>query len=366
MSSMDLTSLIPVGKVKSDEKESSLTMTVTRAIHDVGYNIRRDRITSYMSLPGKYRLPLKIDLCVKTDMPEIILLVGEGHITFGSPWMENRRIEDIAEPSGKPKMYDNSIPLNEFADITVIYGLKEMQITINGEERYYSKRERYMKSESFREQNISGFNIGITCTKRAETTIRSLSAEEYSGPVIRGIVTERELPFIEEAQKPTFASCIEALDIKDEVIKVDAFLKSLDNLKFKRVIEKHGNKITYVESGRGVSYALYLSGNIMHHSIQWYIITNSPPEQWHRKANPLESLLNEMSVESPELADRIFYYLNECIGCRERCMAKTPYEFKSQKKVTCHGHIFFKMIFQDFQDVRDFFAFLNNTPANPS
>jgi len=102
----------------------------------------------------------------------------------------------------------------------------------------------------------------------------------------------------------------------------------------------------------------------MHHSVQWYIITNSKPELWHRKANPLEALLESIETHSPELAARIFYNLNECIGCREQCYAKTPYTYQSEKRLTCHGHIFFKMSPPDFQDVRELFGGLNSMLQN--
>ncbi len=368
---INLKELQPVGNIKSQILENDiLSMTTTRAIHNVGYNIVRDRILSYMKIPGKFRLPMKIDIKCSIDMPEILLFIGLGHVTIGSPWMENRRIEDISEQRSKPFIYDNHIPYNESVDISVIYNLKEMQILINGEERYYSVKERYMKSKSFPEQNKLGFELGITCTKRAKLDIESISVTQYEDkvPLIHDIkenIEELDKSFLTE-QKPTFDSCIENLptDIKEEIIKTDKFLKSLKNLKFKRILEKHGNKITYVESNIGISYALYLSGNIMHHSIQYYVISNCKPEFWHRKSNGMESVLNEIEKTNPLLAERIFYNLNECIGCGPSCMVRTPYTYKSQTKASCHGQFFFKMSISDFEDIRAFFNELNVMDEN--
>ncbi len=368
--SIDLSSLMPIGNVESGMANDVLHFTTTRAIHDVGYNIRRDKITSYLLLPGMYRLPMRIDMRICMDAPEMLLLIGDGHISIGSPWMENRRIEDIASAAGKPKLYDNSIPFGEFVDISIIYNLREMQICIGAQERYYSTRERYMKSECFAQRNELGFGIGLTCTKRADASVRSITIAEHEDAL--PCVHDKNRANLSQAcvppgQKPTFASCIEGLppNIKDEILRTDDFLKSLPRLKFKRTVEKHGNKITYVESARGISYALYLSGSLMHHSLQWYIVTNGKPEMWHRKSNPMEDVLDTIAKSSPALAGRIFRNLNECIGCRQNCLAKTPYAFRAQKKTTCHGQVFFKMSIPEFQDVRDFFSALDAMPPPP-
>jgi hypothetical protein len=61
-----------------------------------------------------------------------------------------------------------------------------------------------------------------------------------------------------EKPKPTFDSIISKLpdEFKNEIIETDSFLKSLRPMKFKRVIDKNGAKITYVASDFGISYAV--------------------------------------------------------------------------------------------------------------
>ncbi len=360
---IDLQSLTPHGGVEILSNGDVLDMAVTRAIHDVGYNIIRDKIHSYAQLPGLYRLPFRIDMTVKIDSPEMFILIGEGHVSIGSPWMENRRIEDILEPSGKPKRYDNSVEYGQFAEVSIILDKKAMQILINGDERYYSKKERYMKSREFETRNAEGFPIAITCTKRAELSIKNIRITEYDDavPITHTIDIVEPTPQPQTTEKPTFQSCTKNLPavIQHEIQETEQFLKNLKHMKFRRTIEKHGNKITYVCSDYGVSYALYLSGSTMRHSFQWYIITNSTPDKWHRKTNMLEAALEGIRQTYPELADRVFYNLDECIGCRERCLAKTLYRYQSQTKLSCHGHVVFKMNPAEFQDVRDFFARLD-------
>ncbi len=357
---IDLSSLTPVGSMVCDFADGVLRATTARAIHDAGYNIRRDLIASYLAVPGQYRFPMRVDMRVSIDVPELLLLVGAGHVSFGSPWMENRRIEDISSPAGKPRIFDNRIPFDELIDLSVFYGTDGMEIRIGGAVRYASAKERYMRAA-----DGSGLAIGISCTKRADLGIHSLKITEYEGDAPAVHTAEATSPSPRpEAQKPTFESCVAGLPprIISEIERTDAFLKALPQLKFKRTVDKSGNKITYVESKRGVSYALYLSGSVMHHSIQFYIVTNCEPEKWHRKSNPMEALLAAMETDAPALANRVFENLNECVGCREHCLAKTPYAHRSKTKLTCHGQAVFKMCPADFQDVRDFFHHLNRRP----
>jgi hypothetical protein len=359
--------LIRVGAMDSVLSGSALEMSATRAIHDVGYNIRRDLIHSYMAVPGLFCLPMQIDLSFTLDSPEALLLVGNGHISFGSPWMENRRIEDIAQPTGKPRGYDNSLPLGKRVNIRVNYNLNAMQILIDGEVRYHSNKEPYWKSAYFAEQNARGFTVAITATKRACLTLHALSIAQSVEPIPMAAYDAPAPPAAAPStEKPTFESCIRPLsdEVQAEIMRTVDTLKSLPHLKFKRVIEKHGNKITYVESKLGISYALYLSGKTMHHSFQWYLIANGAPETWHRKANLMEAVLDEIAKTNPALADRVFYNLNECIGCRGTCLARTPYAYQGKEKQTCHGHVFLKMTACDFADVRAFFMALNGIAAN--
>lgn len=347
------------------ESDNILCMTTVRAIHSVGYNIRKP-VISYVSLKDRYRLPFRIDFSFMLDFPEMLILTGNGHICFGSPFADNRCIEDIIKPSGKPKIYNNSIRLGEYNDVYIIYGLHEMRIGINGELRYLSYREPYMKAEEFDVRNNSGLGLGFTCSKRSELCIRSLRITEYPDTYVFPAAEQQVLKpdtKNESVEKPTFESCISALpvDIKDEISNTANALKALDTLKFRRVIEKHGNKITYVVSDFGISYSIYLSGNVMHHSIQWYIITNCKPESWHRKADMMEETLAEIRKLDKALADRLFYALNECTGCcGTRCLVKTPYTYDGQTKPVCHGTIFLRMHPSDFADARAFFIYLNS------
>jgi hypothetical protein len=259
------------------------------------------------------------------------------------------------------------MPLNEFAEISLIYDLNEMQILIGGEERYYSKGERYMKSREFKELNKDGFELKIACDKLTNLTIQSITITEFRDTC--GIVhSDTKLPaaftkneVIAPGEKPTFEKCISRLpaNIQSEILKTDEYLKSLKLFKFKRQLEKNGNKITYVASDDGFSYAIYLSNHLFDHSLQWYIITNGKPETWHRKANRMEETLNRLKQKNPEFAERMFFSLDDCVGCYKNCLGRTRYQLGEKKKAVCHGKLKFKMNSSGFEDARIFIDEIN-------
>jgi hypothetical protein len=344
-----------------------LYMTTNRAIPTQRFDAEHLSINAYVHLPDKFRLPLRIDLSVKMDAPGLYLLLGKGHINLGTLWSDNRRIDDIVNPSRKTMNYHNHMNMNELTDISVIYDLKEMQILINGEERYYSKKERYMKAPEFGKMNEEGFEFKITCDKLVNLWIKSLSVTEYvdncgilhSEVELPAAVTKNEA--IAPGEKPTVDQCISLLPahIQSEIMKTEEYLKSLKPLNFKRLIEKNGNKITYVASDYGLSYAIYLSNDMFDHSLQWYIITSGKPETWHRKADRMEETLNRLAGTSPEFAERMFYSLEDCVGCYTNCLARTRYQFGEKHKMVCHGKLKFRMSTSGFEDARTFINEVN-------
>ncbi|MCL2703953.1 MAG: hypothetical protein FWE91_10150 [Defluviitaleaceae bacterium] len=162
--------------------------------------------------------------------------------------------------------------------------------------------------------------------------------------------------------QPKFDEIISILpeEFRNEIIETDGFLKSLRPLKFKRTIDKFGNKITYVASDFGVSYAFRVTRDQFSHELNWYIVYNGKPETWHRKADYMEEMLDEIEKSNPRLAERIFSSLIKCVNCHgEKCLAKTIYTFRDRKKLTCHGRVVFRICHDDFNGAREFFRHLN-------
>lgn len=362
---IDVNLLLSEGHIVKEIKNEMLHITTTKRL-STKFEKKGMTVDSYVYVPDTFRLPLRIDLSVKIDSPGLFLLLGNGHLNFGTPWLDNRRIDDIIEPNYKPRFFHNHIPMDEFVDISIIYGFTAMQILVNGEERFYSEKEKYMKSKLLKELDSTGFTLKISCTKRTNLFIRSLSITEYD-EVSKITHSNINLPkpwtsneAVVAGQKLKFESCISLLpsEIRDEIVKTDGFLCSLRPMKFKRQLEKHGNKITYLASEYGFSYAVYPSNDVMYHSLCWYILTNSKPEFWHRKSDMMEATLNKLAETSPEFAERMFSNLAECIACCP-CSVKTLYEFNGKKKLACHGIMEFKMCVSDFDDVRTFINAVN-------
>lgn len=362
-----LKSIQSKGKVHMDLLEDGLHVTLTERLATDFRNKDMD-IKSYIHTDNNYRLPLQIDLCLAIDSPGAYLLFGKGHISFGTVWSDNRRIDDIVKPTYKPRFFHNHIPIGEFVNISIVYDINAMQIIINGEERYYSENERYMITNSLRAFNETGSDIRIACDKHTTIVLKSLAITEYDGAI--GAVQINETlpsPIIKNeaykvGDKPKFNSCLSLLpeNIRNKIIDIDNFLLGLKPMKFSRKIDKLGNKITYIDCKHGFSYSMYLSNDMMYHSLSWYIMTNCKPEDWCRKDDMMESTLAEIDEINHELAKRLFSNLRECIACcLERCKVKTLYEYQGKKKLTCHGIMEFRMKEQDFDDVKYFIDTIN-------
>lgn len=360
---INLKSLIPKGHVFMEYKENILFMATTWAI-PTSFHREHLKINSYISIPERYKLPLRIDMTVKIDSPGLYLLVGKGRISFGTGWWDNRRISDICEPDTKPMCKCNqNIPLNEFVDISVIYDYKFMQILVNGEQRYYSLKEKYMKSKALIEQNADGFEIKLAAAKRTDVLVKSFIITEYEEESAIYVTPKSICKESDNAATPKITSFEESIalldeNVKSEITKTNDYLLTLKPIKFKRKVAD--GKITYLASGNGFSYIMYLCSDRMYHSLQWYIITSSKPEFWHKKADMMVETLQKLAESSPKFAKRMFDNLKECVGCCPGgCAVITQYELGGQKKGVCHGKMEFKMSVSDFADVRRFIKTLN-------
>lgn len=358
--SIPLDSFQAIGKTSITMEDGVLHMTNTRAIHDAIFNFNRRLVRSYIRLPALYSMPLRIDMQVKVDAPALYLLFGAGHLTFGPSWMDYCSMDDPVSPTGKSRSFKNRIPLDLYTVITVIYAKEGMQIFVDGEARYSSTKERYQRAKDFADQNTQGFMLGIACTLHTNVWIKEL---RITTNYAEGLVPDIVLPAYN--QQPEGGGSFESITdrfpaaIKADVIATDAFLRGLKSMKFRRQIDPKNNKITYLASAYGVSYSIFPNGDRMHHRIRWYMVTNSKPELWHKKADQLEAVLMHIEKTDPGLAQRMFDRLNECVGCRQRCLARDAYSFRGKRKQACHGDIYLKMQPGTFEDLRAFVSAAN-------
>ena len=363
---IDFASLIPRGQIESSVRDGALNITVK---HALPYSHCKPGLKNnhYMKLPQRYYLPLRLDITAKIDSPALHVEIGNGFASFGVFKQDNRRLDDICEPKQKINLFDGHIAMNEFNDISLIYGYKEMQILVNGEERFYSKTEPYMKSRLLAGMNDEGFDIRISSDKNVNLSVKSIKVTEYVGIaiILRPLTYEMEKTEVAEtcaSAKPSVGGCISGLPrvMATEVENLDGWLKSLRPLKFNRRIEKDCNKISYVAPEYGFSYAIYPGDDVLYHQMQWYIVTNKKPELWGRKDDRMEDVLNYIAKTDPGFAERMYGNLYECINGRSAgCLAKTGYAFNGIRKITCHGSIRLKMSASDFNDARRFIGSFN-------
>ncbi|MDF2803394.1 MAG: hypothetical protein K0S61_3297 [Anaerocolumna sp.] len=363
---VDLNALSASGHVVKNMVNDICHITANKRV-STNFEYKHLPVNSYVAIPKVCKLPFRFDLCIKIDTPEFYLLIGNGHLTFGSFWSDNRRIDDIIAPNYKPNVFHNHIPLNEFVNISVIYDFHFMEVLVNEEVRYYSEKERYMKANIRKEFEETALPIKLSCSKQTDLCIKHITVTEFDESIPHSIIyykipspiTRNEA--VPLGEKPTLESCISLLPqlLQDEIIKTDVFLRTLKPMKFKRQFEKNGNKISYLASDHGFSYNIYPSNDILYHSLSWYIITNGKPELWHRKTDLMEITLNKIAETNEAFAEKMFTNLKECIGCCP-CIVKTLYKFNGKKKMSCHGLMDFKMHSLDFEDVRYFIQVVND------
>lgn len=358
---IDLTMLKPYGHTLSEIRDGTLRMSVTRA-NPLNHCKPGIPCADYAEAPGRYRLPLRIDVTVKIDVPSFYVMLGEGHANFGVHF-DNRRLDDICEPQYKINHFNSHIPFNEFVSISLIYDLKEIQILIGGEERYYFKKEKYMKSPAFQTMNEGGFPLRFSCAKRTNLEIRSIRVTEYDDTAaILHLHDPKEVKPAPLTEKPTFESCLSGLPdaLRAAVMNIDDWLRTLRPMRFKRNIDKNGMKISYMASEQGFSYAIHISGDVLYHTLQWYILTQGKPETWGRKADRMEETLKYLAQTDSAFAQRMFDNLQECVGgYSSGCLVKTPYTFSDKNIISCHGKMYFNMNLSEFDDVKRFIGAVN-------
>lgn len=357
---IDLKSLEEAGKTVTDAQPEGLYLSASS--QNAYFHAFEQPLKSYVKLPGRYQLPLQIDLTVRVDIPGFYFILGDGHLSFATR-QDSRSIGDILNPDKKPRSFLNSVKLNQDAHISILYGLKFMQIVIDGETRYFSKKESYMRAKEFPEQNNAGFEMKIAPGKFAKLWLKEISITEYDSEPDAIPYENTILPANlanTKGVKADFKECISGLskEIQEELLHLNDYLLSHKNLKIRRKIEgdHRGCKITYI-SPLGFSYALLISEDLLDHFFWWYMVSNYKVNNQYmgRKNDFTNETLRFAERISPETASRLFGYFGPCVACTQGCKGRTTYEFHGKKFITCHGKTFFNMDLQTFGDVRFLF-----------
>lgn len=339
-----LESFVPHGKVTLKMDNGELHMNGKASILNSG---KKDANKHYAYVNNKFKLPFRVDMTVKKmDSDMFVLTVGKGHLCFSGGFI---RRTDILTGENKPAKYeyDNDIPVNEYTNISVIYGSKMMWVVITDKYCYFSDTVPYiklLKNDVIPEEFTEGLEFAISCGK-SKLIIKSLTVTEYEND-------EPDIP-AEIANVPkmsAFELYVKSLppEVQNEVIKTDEYLlKDMKNrLKFKRTIDNYGN-VTYV-SPFGFRYKMRSYDAGLLHDIAW-----------HTGDNYIIGTLNKLAEESPEFADKIFSNIRThivgrvCPECKfPNCRNAKTYEFNGKTKQSCGGALQFKWLPSEFEDVR--------------
>ena len=360
LTQVDFNSYQSANNVIAEKRNAGLFLSATKCVRV--YYLPTKPLSSCITIPKKFCLPLKICMTLNMPQPGLHLLLGEGHISFGT-MSDNRSLSDIVEPDNKkPKYFDNRTNLSKDIEIMVLYGLKFMQIVIDGQTRFFSKKEKYMRSGLFASMNKAGFELNLGTDKFAEVLIKNMTIEEYDiepdAIPINNEIGEVSIHFIRRGVKASFEECISLLApaLQGEIIETDQFLLNEKELKIKRKIEgdQLGCKITYISSVHGFSYALRINEHLMAHSYWWYMVSSYKYEgKFMGRKNDLTNLTLQRVYElSPTIAGRLVGYYGKCTGCSQSCAVKTTYELNNKRFVSCHGQMHMNMNLQTFADFR--------------
>lgn len=374
-------SFIPYGGVSVNIDNGELHMITNTAVKTV-FAYSDTPIKSYIYLLNKFKLPFRIDMTVKIDSPALYLLIGKGHIGFATG-IDNRKITDILGGDFKPNthLFENDIRMNQYAAISVTYGMKSMWVCIDNELSCISRDDPYIKALKKNEmpgEFNDGFSLALACDKRTQMVLKSFTVTEFEDDKIFEPKEINKInphpPCLSLSEKPTLEECMQGLeiDLRKEIMYTDGYLlkDTKKRMKFKRKIEGGYpySKITYV-SPLGLSYKINITGATLRHQLNW-IRYNTKREQekysGYKKADYTNEVLNKLAEESPELSMEIFYRIQECFGCNQDCGYRTVYEYNGKKKASCddiQGGIHFKMFSSDFEDLRKVVKAINDIVA---
>jgi hypothetical protein len=359
-----------VSSVANNEPEMTTAYSIKFKTNGIGHKKCGNEmlVPSYIYLPDKYKLPLRIDMTVKMDTPSLHFMLSDGHLTFGKDSLDHIDFTDISgEGHASARRFKNYIPYNEYFSISLIFGFSYMQVMIDGEIRYFSEKEKYMKSKTFLEKNKEGLEIKLTCDKRSKLWIRDFCVIEYENDI-----PECDTPTRNMLPPPGLPE-----EVRNEIEATHDFIKNLKPLKLKRKIQNSdcNKNIVYI-SEYGFSYVIQTQHNSATHHMGW-ILYNTKREQEKyggiRKRELTNETLIKLAETSPDFANLMYNNLTECnaaCGCNDttpkacnsdyciHCEHKTNrycstlITYNGKKKAVCHGRMGFNMTSSDFADAR--------------
>lgn len=342
----------PTGQVTSKMENGELTLTAING---------KNRV----AVPGAYKLPLRVDMTVKANSSDITLLAGKGGISFSGHINTSgggiRRVDILTGKKETVKFdYENEIPLDEYINLSVVYGSKFTWVRVNDKICYVNGKAPYL---SMPEQFDAGLDLAVRPGKnKVELIIRSFTVTEYENDEPNAPAEVANAP-----ELSAFEWYVKSLPphLRDDVIKMDKFLTTERALKFKKSVDPSGNlvyasscgfqyklrKFTLEPDGHELDRVMEYSDMEKHESGQ---MATSWAKNWAKdsqhSADYTSRVLAKLAESSPEFADKMYSQLQYCNNVK--CKRNSKVEYKGNAKQTCSSSIKFTWNTAEFDDIQ--------------
>ena len=318
----------------------------------------------HIYVPGKYKLPFRIDMTVKLDFfrtnqiaSQLRLYIGKGNVYFNGGHTSTTDILTITKSSvfGDNKMTSylcyNGIPSKEYVNISVIFSSKMMWALVDDACCYASDKLPYielLRNNAVPDEFTDGIDIAICGGTDTKMTIKTFAVTEYENDEPSIPKTLRNLP-----ELTPFEMYVKGLPpaIHDVMYKMDAYLLNdmKSTLKFRRAIDKHGH-LTY-QSPCGLGFRIGEFGVGQSLGTTW--VNGS------KKTDLIESIFKKLAETSPEFAEKIFSYTQICDpqhADARGCGSRVTINFMGKSRRVCAGKIHYDMTQAGFEDVKKYIA----------
>lgn len=177
---IDLAEFTTKGAIKATLTQEGLCLGLNNPLRK-HFHRYVDVINAYVFLTQKIHLPVKISFTINANNTGFHFLFGAGRITFNDDDNDGARMcNDIVNPSLKASRFNNNfVPKDKDTIIEIIYDYKFMQINVGGEERYFSTKEKYIKSKFTAGKNTEGFDIRFAIDQSEKVLIKQFSVTQY-------------------------------------------------------------------------------------------------------------------------------------------------------------------------------------------
>ena len=338
-------------KIKYENNE----LHIPASVSDLG----KSRSLAY--IPGKYKLPFRINMMVKAkfiekpqektklgDEPQaqLTLLVGKGRVYFNggrvcaSDILADGKKSVLGDDGAPYYVYYNHMPEKGFVDVSITFGTQAMYVAVDGVICYASRDMPYL--QMLQDNTVADcIDMSLRSGTYTMTTLKSFAITEYENdePAVPAEIAD--LPDASE-----FELFVRGLPphIHDEAFKLDEFLLNhkAGGLKFRRTFD-NGEHLIY-KSSCGFNYQIPEYGVHGKHLTYWV--------QSAKKPDRTNEMFIKLAETSAELADRIFGKLQICNPHFRECKRRTQVTLKSKTVDVCMAKIVHKMYPSEFEDVK--------------